>query len=565
MKTRLDAAVQRAHVFVERWAVASIATLDAPALAEVLEEVAAARAARAEGDRWAFLLARTDAQNPAVADVRAWVDLRLQELDEATRHFELSWLSISDERAAELADDDALAGDRHYLLSLRRLGRYTLSPGEERALAIRDASASTAWKALHGRTLAGLAARFDDGHGERDWSLAELLAARTHTDRSVRHRALQTAQALLEPELPLLAQCYDAIVADRLAVDALRGHAEPMEPANLQNQVEGEVVERLLAAAARHGGLGHRWFAVKAELLGLERLDVVDLLAPAILASPVSWDDGRRLALETFFGVSPTLAADATAFFDERRIDAEPRRGKSFGALCIWPSTRVPGFVLVNWSGGLHDLGMLTHELGHGTHFASASRLQTDNSFKPGFAVAEVAAEFARLRLVEDLAAKGGPLARPALAWALDSVIGAVLVQAAYARFERRAYALRAAGEALSGERLSELCAEELAAVWGDALSDELEWSRTMWAPLPHFVHERFYTYTYVFAFLIAAALVARSQEEGFGVRYEAFLAAGGSRSPRELLAMLDVDLGEPGIWDDGFAAVEDWLDRISA
>jgi oligoendopeptidase F len=76
-------------------------------------------------------------------------------------------------------------------------------------------------------------------------------------------------------------------------------------------------------------------------------------------------------------------------------------------------------------------------------------------------------------------------------------------------------------------------------------------------------VHERFYTYAYTFAFLLAAGLVARSREEGFGERYERFLAAGGSASPEELMAILEVDLRDPEIWNDGFSAMEGWIDRI--
>ena len=81
-----------------------------------------------------------------------------------------------------------------------------------------------------------------------------------------------------------------------------------------------------------------------------------------------------------------------------------------------------------------------------------------------------------------------------------------------------------------------------------------------MWAPLPHFIHERFYTYSYVFAFLLAAALLVRSRERGFGERYERFLAAGNSGTPEMLLAMVGVDLRDPDIWEDGFSVLEGWL-----
>jgi oligoendopeptidase F len=131
-------------------------------------------------------------------------------------------------------------------------------------------------------------------------------------------------------------------------------------------------------------------------------------------------------------------------------------------------------------------------------------------------------------------------------------------------RYERNAYGLHARGDALTPERLSDLCDAELAKVWGDAMSDVHGVRRTIWAPMPHMVHARFYLYMYAFAFLLPAGLLARSRQPDFAERYERFLAAGGSASPDELLAILDVHLGNTAIWGDGFAVIESWIDQLA-
>ncbi len=102
-----------------------------------------------------------------------------------------------------------------------------------------------------------------------------------------------------------------------------------------------------------------------------------------------------------------------------------------------------------------------------------------------------------------------------------------------------------------------------MAKVWGDAVTDELGSGKLSWASLPHFVIARFYPYAYTFAFLLAAGLVARSREPGFAERYERFLTAGGSASPAELMAVVGVDLGDPEIWNDGFAVLEGFVERM--
>ena len=393
------------------------------------------------------MLQWSDSENPAVADISAWVDERLPRLDEAIRHFELAWMAIPDDRAEALAGDERVAADRHYLRSVRRFTPFMLSPGEERALSAREAGAGTAWKSLRDRALGSLATRFDDGTGEREWTLSELEAARrSNPDREVRRQATAATRELVRPALPVLAQCYDAVVADRLSVDRLRGHDDPMAARNLENEIDARVVEELLAAAEAHLGTGRRWFATKARLLGLERLDSIDLSAAAIEAPPLPWDQGRRLTVEVFDSLSTVLGAEADRFFTEQRVDAEMRRGKPYGAFCIWPSTRVPGFALVNWSGQLSDLVALAHELGHGTHYALAAGAQTDNSFEPGLAVAEIPSTFAELWLVDHLLEVDPELGRAALSRELDQMVLVALYGTALARYEQAAYAARAGG-----------------------------------------------------------------------------------------------------------------------
>jgi oligoendopeptidase F len=566
MKDRLESAVAAAESFIDRWPVESIAAIEPAALGELLRELADLRAARMEGKQWVVLLAETDAEDPRVPDLQAWFDGRLPRLDDALRHFELAWVEMLDDRAERLVDDAEVFRDRHYLLSLRRFRPFLLSRSGEQALAARESTARSAWQTLYLRTLGALTATFDDGSGEREWSLSELEAtARGHANRDIRRRAADATQQVLEPVSPLLAQCYDALVADHLAVDGLRGHAGPMERRNLQNEIEPSAVERLLTTSESHYEIGRRWFRLKGRLLGLDRLDTIDFFAPALDVPVIRWEEGQRLAVKVFASLTPTLGREAKAFFEERRIDAELRRGKRFGGMCVWPSTRSPGFLYLNWSGGLLDLVMLVHELGHGTHFAHAARAQSDHSFLPGLTIAEVPSTFAHLRLVEGLLSDNSALALPVLAKTLDTAVMYVFVRIALTRYEQEAYAMRARGEALTSERLSDLCDAQLATVAGDAMTDEFRLRRTMWASMPHFVHERFYLYAYAFAFLLAAGLLVRSKESGFAERYERFLAAGGSASPDELMSIIGVDLSDSGIWDEGLSVIESWVDRIDA
>jgi oligoendopeptidase F len=68
--------------------------------------------------------------------------------------------------------------------------------------------------------------------------------------------------------------------------------------------------------------------------------------------------------------------------------------------------------------------------------------------------------------------------------------------------------------------------------------------------------------YAYAYGQLLALSAYGRYREQGesFVPRYLELLAAGGSRSPEELAAIVDIDLADPGFWDAGLVLVDEQL-----
>jgi oligoendopeptidase F len=136
-----------------------------------------------------------------------------------------------------------------------------------------------------------------------------------------------------------------------------------------------------------------------------------------------------------------------------------------------------------------------------------------------------------------------------------EGAMASIFRQTMMARFEARAYAARSEGKGLTRDRLAEMWIEENQRYYAESL--ELpEGYRLGWAYIPHFIHVRFYTYAYAFAHLIAFSLAARYRDdpERFAPAYLDFLGSGASRSPRDLLAPLGVDLRDPQTWAHAFA-----------
>ena len=565
-RAHAERALGDAKAFAERWS-GRLAELDGATLAAALAELADLRASRQEAEYYHLLAETTDSENAEIRDLGAWLEPRLTEIGNAIRAFELEWIGLPAEAAEHLLASPEIAADAHALGKLRQFIPYTLSEPEERVLNERDATAVKAWQSLFHRHLSTLTVEFDAGEGPEPHTVSQLTSLLGHPNRELRLRANEALRGLVEPERPLLGQCYDTIVADRLLLDRLKGYPEPMLPTHLQNELEPAAVLGMLDAVEAAYALAQRWLRVKARSLGLPVLTFADVRAPVGDPDPILWPEAVELATGAFSGFSTQLGSIAASFFEERRVDAEPRRGKYGGAFCAGVSVRAPAYLFVNHADRLTDVLTLAHELGHGTHF-TVSQVQTQNSWEPGLALLEVPSTFAELLLVDHLTEAGvsDDVSFALNAAVLDEVIGAVYRQTVFVRYEQRAYALRAAGVVLTPERLGEIMTEEFAKLHGDAVVAELDDPSWSWARIPHFIDTRFYTYAYVFAFLVAFAAHARLRDlPDFGERYLRFLALGGSASPAAQLAELGIDLADPAIWSEAFAEIERRVQAMEA
>ena len=87
---------------------------------------------------------------------------------------------------------------------------------------------------------------------------------------------------------------------------------------------------------------------------------------------------------------------------------------------------------------------------------------------------------------------------------------------------------------------------------------------RSWWSYIPHFMGSPGYVYAYAYGQLLALSVYRAYEQQGaeFVPRYLDLLAAGGSRSPEELAAIVGLDLADPAFWDGGLSIV---ANRLSA
>jgi len=553
-----DELLARGRAFAERHR-GGVGTHGPEALRELLEELDGILEDGARVHFYALAREHTDAADAETNDLATFARDRAADLESILLFVELEWLALEDAEADALLAAPELERYAHRLRVAREEKPYALAEGEEQALNARRPGIS-AWESLHGRELATLTIDFDAGEGSEPHTIDRLLSYVHHPERELRRSALEALYGALETVADVQAACYDALVGDRLAVDRLRGIPDPMWPTNQKNELDGEVVEAMMRSIEDHYPLGRRWFVRKAQVLGLDKLELADQYAPVGSDRRVEWPEAVQMVDDSLRDFEPRLADIFRACLDRRHVDAEPRSGKVGGAYCNSLSRHVLPYVLLNFTDQLRDVVTLAHEFGHATHNTLALERQPYRAYHTGLAVAEVPSTFAQLLAVERLIVnEQDPSTRAMLlADRAESAMASIFRQTVMARFEQSAYALRGEGKALARERLSDVWFEENERYYGDALAMP-EGYRLGWSYIPHFIHVRFYTYAYSFAHLVAFSLLARYREdpERFVPAYLEFLAAGGSRSPQELLEPTGVDLRDPATWEAAFGELE--------
>ena len=144
------------------------------------------------------------------------------------------------------------------------------------------------------------------------------------------------------------------------------------------------------------------------------------------------------------------------------------------------------------------------------------------------------------------------------LAENIEGAIATVFRQVAMSHFEDLVHTERREQGEISVQRFGELWAQSQSEMLGDSV-EITEGYRSWWSYIPHFIGTPGYVYAYAYGQLLALSVYHRYEQQGqeFVPRYLELLEAGGSRSPEELGAIVNVDLADPGFWDAGLDLLE--------
>ncbi|HXB14159.1 MAG TPA: M3 family oligoendopeptidase [Solirubrobacteraceae bacterium] len=586
VERRMAEALERAQAFSAAHA-GKLSELDSAGLAAAMRELAEISELVGRAGYYAALRFSTDTADPSNGALMQWVQEQETAIQTTLLFFELEWAALDDERAEQMLAGDGLDFARHHLRNVRRYRDHLLSEPEERIVTEKSLTGASAWKRLFEELTSvievelpaarngGAPARTGRDEGEQPGPQAPVrvpldvaLSRLQDADREVRRTSAEGVTAALAPGLRTRAFLFNTLLADKATEDRLRRYSSWLAARNLSNEASDESVQALIAAVRGRYEIPRRWYRLKARLLGLDRLADYDRMASVSSdETTFTYGQAREIVLDCYSSFSPELGTLVERFFEDHRIDAPVRPAKRGGAFCAGTVPSEFPYVLLNYTARRRDVLTLAHELGHGVHFALAAKQGIFQQHTP-LTLAETASVFGETivfgKLLEEDSSPASRLAL--LAENLEDTIATVFRQVAMNRFEDLVHTERREQGELSVDRFGELWGESQEELLGDSV-EVTDGYRSWWSYIPHFIGSPGYVYAYAYGQLLALSVYERYEQQGEALvpSYLEMLAAGGSKSPEEVAAIVGIDLADPGFWDSGLDLVERQLQQAEA
>jgi oligoendopeptidase F len=293
-----------------------------------------------------------------------------------------------------------------------------------------------------------------------------------------------------------------------------------------------------------------RYLKLRKRMMGVDALHYYDLYAPLVGSVSLKYtpEEAQKLVLDAVAPLGDEYTSVVQRAFHDRWIDLFPTTGKASGAYSNGGAFDVHPYMLINYNGAYTDVSTVAHEMGHTMQSYFSNKTQPYPLAQYPIFVAEVASTFNEALLIDHmLEIVKDPDTRLALLGNyLENAKGTVFRQAQFAEFEWKMYELAQKGQPLTGEVLAKLYLDITRKYYGhdQGVCIVDDYIAHEWSYVPHFYRD-FYVFQYATSFTASVALEekVKTGDADARRRYLAFISAGGSKYPIDLLKDAGVDM----------------------
>jgi len=546
-----------------------IGSLDAKGLLKLLE-VKDVYILEFEGvTMYCRLMYSADSTDDVAKQLNDAVRRSLMRADQALAFVDIELGKLLAEKSS-LVKAPVLAEYKHYLERVLRRVPHMLSETEERLIIAKDKNGIDAWEMLQNDWLSTRTFDIEIEGQKKTLPYGEIIGLYQSPNRDLRKRANQVVYESLGKDEIVWASAIRAVCEDHVQMCELRKYLAPMTQSLIANDVDQQTIDSLMNIIKKNVGIYQRYLRLKAKLMGLGKLANYDVVAPLPKAPKMSygWKEARDEVVDAYVRFDKEIGGWVDEMFEKRHIDGEVRKGKASGAFCSSWFAGKSAYILQSFNGKMGDVYTQIHELGHAVHAYLGSRAQKPSNYEIGSCIAETGSTFGELLLTERLLSKAKTKEekQAILANVLDEFGMAAFQVSARVFFEQSMYDAIKRGDFLDGETVAKLWVAARDMIYGDSIDwlgvMKWEWTMKVHYYLPNY---RFYNYPYVYAQLFVFALYRLYKEQGqsFVPKLKRLLAAGSSKSPRELAAELGFDITKEAFWEKGIAQATEFIDML--
>ena len=463
---------------------------------------------------------------------------------------------------------------RFYLEDIARRSAHTLSAAEEKLLAdmgpFAGASSST-YGILSNADFPFPSVTLSDGKVVKldQAAFADLRALPNRFDREKVMSAFFTALGHFSGTF---GTTMNGEVQKVLFQSKARKYESALEYSLNGPNIPVSVYMRLIDGINKNLPAFHRYLKLRQRILGVDQLHYYDLYAPLVGSVELTYtpEQAQKLVLEAVAPLGSEYTSTVERAYDSRWIDLFPNEGKRSGAYSEGAAYDVHPYMLINYNGKYTDVSTLAHEMGHTMQSYFSNKTQPYPLANYPIFVAEVASTFNETLLINHVLknTKDDDTRLSLLGNYLENIKSTVFRQAQFAEFELRMYEMAGKGQPITGNTLAKLYLDITRKYYGQdqGISIVDDYIANEWSYIPHFYRD-FYVFQYATSFTASMALSEKviGGDPAATKRYLAFLSAGGSKYPIDLLKDAGVDMTTDEPLDLTIKAMNRVMDEMDA
>ena len=512
---------------------------------------------------FAYLNYAGDLSNPKNTAFYQNTSEKINEISTHLVFFDLEINQLSNQQISALfKESQSLKKYQSYLRDVRVFKKHQLSEELEKLILEKSSTGASAWSRLFDEIINNLKFPYKG----KNLNSSEIFNLLGNKDEKIRREASKIIGSVLGDNSKTLAYITNILAKDKSINDKWRNFSKPISSRNLSNFIEDEIVDNLTNTVKKnYKNISHRYYKIKAEILGKKKLHYSDRNAPLTTKEKViSWEEAKEIVLSSYNSFSPKLANLGKKFFDNNWIDVPVRNGKDSGAFAHPTVPSVHPYLMLNYQGKVRDVMTLAHELGHGVHQLLAGKQGNLMAGTP-LTLAETASVFGEQLTFQEILRreKDKQKRKIIIASKVEDMINTAVRQIAFLEFERKIHDERKKGE---------IPLETICKFWMEVQTESLgnifefdEGYKYYWSYIPHFIHSPFYVYSYAFGECLVNSLYGayKKQPSGFEEKYFAMLEAGGTLHHKELLAPFGLSASDPKFWQMGLDVIISYIDEL--